>query len=838
MKITSKQYLMSVWQLTQPHLLAVLLFLGLTIGFFYPVFFGDKSLRQSDIQQYRGSVEEIRNYKQKTGEEALWNPNLFSGMPTYVSGIRWENAILNELHRLFTLYLPHPVWVLFSSLLWSYVLLSCFGVRPVAAIAAAFVFSLSSYLLIGLGAGHNARVAAMAYIPMILSGVRLGYGRYWYLGGAICALGVAFQFKANHVQMTYYTLFAVLFYILFEAYWALKSAQLRRFTIRSIVLLAVALLGFSTFYGQFSALYNYSKYSIRGDRVLSPKPNEPKTGLDKDYAFQYSNKPLESMTLLVPNFYGGRPNELLDQKSSKTAKALRERGLPMKYLQYARTYRGEQPITSPYYVGAVVFFLSLLALLLLPARQKYWLLALGIFAILLSWGKHFSWFNYFLFDVLPGYNKFRSPTFSTVLIVLVFALLAGLGLERSLKMGFSKHWQKSFWYAVAVSLGLLLLIQIFAGLGRYTSPVDENLQQAGLPLWYIDALRADRLSLLRADTWRGFFFISTAAALLYLMSRSYLRPQWGLASLAVLFLLDLLPVSTRYFNSSDSYEKPTSRPYAPTEANQYILRDSSLHYRVYLMSNPFNENRTSTYHRSVGGYHAAKLRRYQDIIEVGLSSERNKLIQSAKEGRPNLSHLPVSDMLNVKYFVFGPKAKDVLQNDSPCGAAWLVEKVVPTVGPDEEITTLQKINPCREATWDTSAYPLQDTLYHSEGTATLLRSTPNEILYEVETKGEALLLMSEMYYPEWKAYVNEEPQDLLRLNYLLRGIRLPRGTHKVRLQVDSTTYRLAKEWSWTGNTALLLLLLTTLSFAAYSIYRDRSGDEPLNEERSSLEVKS
>ena len=836
MRVASKHYLILSWRLLRPHVLALLLFLSLTIGFFYPVFLEKKALRQGDIQQYRGSVESIHKYSRKSGEEALWNPNIFSGMPTYVSGLRWRNTLLATLHSLLTLRLPHPVWVLFSSLLWSYVMLCCFGVRPVVAISGAFVFTFSSYLLIGLGAGHNSRVGAMVYIPMILAAVRLGYGRYWYLGAVLCALGVSFQLKANHIQMTYYTLFAVVFYMMFEIYWVQKTSQLRRFTLRSIVLLAAALLGFSTFYGQFSMLYTYSKYSIRGERILTPTTGEAKTGLDKNYAFQYSNEPLESMTLLVPNFYGGRLNEPLDSKSH-TAKALRERGAPMQYLRYARPYRGEQPITSPYYVGASVFFLVLLALLILPARQKYWLLSLGVFALFLSWGKHFSWFNYLLFDLLPGYNKFRSPTFSTVLIVLAFALLSGLVLERSLQMGFDKSWKKRFFQAATITLGLFLLVQLFASVGSYEAPIDETLQQAGLPIWYIDALRADRLSLLRSDTWRGFFFVSAVVGLLYLIARGYLRPRWGLASVALLLLLDLLLVSTRYFNPTDSYEQSTSRPYLPTEADQRILQDSSRHFRVYGIQNSFNENRTSTYHRSVGGYHPAKLRRYQDIIERALLPERDRLRQSAKTGKPDLSRLPVSDMLNTKYFVFGSKETQILENDSPCGAAWLVERVVPVVGPDEEISTLQQINPCREATWDASIYPLQDTLYNTSGTVTLLRASPNDMLYKVETQGEALLLMSEVYYPDWRAYVNEKPKDLLRLNYLLRGLLLPAGTHKIRVQVDSTLYQRAKIWSWAGSTAILLLLLSTLSYVAYVTYRGHRQDVPLIDENSSSSPK-
>lgn len=799
----------------RPHICILIFFYGLTIAIFYPIFFQGKALQQGDIQQYSNSIQRISKHRHTTGEEPLWNPSIFSGMPTYISGVRWNYPVLGWVQGLFVPYLPHPVWILFACLLWSYVLLLCFDMRPLVALSGALVFTFSSYLLIGIDAGHNARMAAVAYLPMILAGVRLGYGRLWYLGLGIAALGVALQLKSNHIQITYYTLFAVLFYIAFQAYIFYKERQLTCFLWRSGWLLGAALLGFSTYYGQFSAMYKYSQHSIRGERILSPKADEPKEGLSKSYAFEYSNAPMESMTLIIPNFYGGRPYEPLGPQS-QTAQALRKQGAPQKYLQYAYTYRGAQPITSPYYAGAAVFFLVTLGILLLKGREKYWLLALGFFALLLTWGKHAAGFNNVLFDYLPGYNKFRSHTFATMLIILVCAIFSGLALERSLKIGNHDRWMKRFWQAIAITGGILLLVQLGAGLGNYSAPMDERLQAGGLPSWYLEALRADRLALLRKDTWRSLFYVLLAAGMLYVIAKHKIRLRYGLIGMAALLLFDLLPIAVRYFSPTASYDTPhKARTYAISGADQRIQQDTSAHYRVFHMKNPFNDNRVSSLHRSVGGYHAAKLRRYQDIIETGLAVEQDRLINSAKKGRPDLSHLPISDMLNVKYFIFGNRTQDILPNDSPCGAAWLVKHIQPVAGPDEEITALQNINPCQTATWDLHTLAPKDTLYNNQGTVELQTYTPNEIVYQIQNEGSALLVMSEIYYPEWKAYVNKKEQPLLRVNYLLRALRLPPGTHTIHLKMSTDTYLHGRHLKRSSSIAILLLCLGSLSYIAY-----------------------
>ena len=810
MKKDKKTRIKAAFRLLMPHLLVGILFFSLTIFFFYPVFFQNKQLQQGDIQEYRSSVQGIAKYEKETGQRALWNPWLFSGMPSRLGANVEGYNVLSELQRLTYFHaFPHPVWIFFVALLWSYILLICFKIRPVVAFGGSLIYVFSSYFLIGLGAGHNARMAAIAYIPMMLAGVHLAYGKKRVAGICLVAFGTAFQLQANHVQITYYALFALLFYATWRAFTSYKEQKLRRYLISTACLLFAGFLGFSTYYARFSSLYKYSKYSTRGTNILSDKTasqaatEAPKDGLKKDYAFEYSNTIMESMTLLVPNFYGGQMKEPLG-RNSHVIKALRKNKAPISLSKYAYTYRGAQPITTPYYAGAVAFFLLMLGIFS-KEKHRYWLLALGIFALFITWGKHLAWFNYFLFETLPGFNKFRSPTFITIVILLVYAVLGGLGLERALGTA-DRQWWRSFWAALGASGGTLALVLLFSGLGNYEAPIDGRLRAAGIPSWFLTALEADRLALLRADAWRSLLFVLSTATVIALIARKTWRTDLGSAAIVLLIAADLGFVTTRYFTPTKNYKKKTVFAYSPTEVDQILSKDTSLHYRIFPMTSSFHSNRGNGFTPSVGGYHAAKLRRYQDLIEHGLAPERAQLQQTVKNGKPDLSHLPISDMLNVKYFVFGTKKGQVLRNDSPCGAAWLVDSVLAVRGPDQEIAALRHIVPQKVAVQDTLAFELKQDTYDATGTVKLLQYTPNEVRYKVKNAGKALLVMSEIHYPAWKAYVDDEPGQLLRVNYLLRALVLPPGEHEVRLEIALSGYSAAKNVTLAGNIGLLLLL--------------------------------
>ena len=691
-----------------PHGGVVLGFVALTVLYFYPVFFQNKRLYQGDIAQYARSVQQMKKQEAKTGEHMLWNQNIFSGMPAYLGGLDWGNTYVGHLKALLSLQFNHPTWIIFSALLWTYVLLLAWGLRIPYALLGACIFTYASYMTVGIVAGHNARVGAMAYVPMILAGFTYRIQKLLALrAAAVCAAGVALQFSTNHVQITYYTLFISLFFVVGEGIIALQKGGRSKkiYLLRSAALIVAALIGFSTYAGQFWSLYNYAKHTIRGERMLTPHVTESKEGLDKGYAFEYSNAPLESMTLLVPNFYGGQMKEPLGAKSH-TAQALRRHNQPRQYLQYAFTYHGKQPITTPYYVGAVACLLLVFAFLVLRGRERYGWLALLMFAIFLTWGKNFALLNYSLFDYLPGYNKFRSPTFATLIIVLVVAVVGPLGLSKAFHEGFSQKIRKKFWQTCVGLSSLLVLIFLLAPLGNYSAGIDTRLTESGLPNWFIEALHKDRLALLRKDTLRGLLFILLAGSVLYAMFTQKINRILGWGLLLSLTWIDLWLINDRYIDPSffaaphQVYDAPASA------ANHYVSTDTSLHYRVYPLNNPFNDNTASSFHASVGGYHPAKLRRYQDIIEHGLSTEREVLIAQIREKKLDLAQLHFSNMLNVKYFMLGNEKKDVLINDQRCGAAWFASKLVTVYSADEEIEALKKVKHCAEITLDISEFTM------------------------------------------------------------------------------------------------------------------------------------
>ena len=822
-----------------PHVCIVAGFYVLTWLVFAPAYFQKKSFSQNDIQQYRASISSIETYANTSSETVFWNPNLFSGMPTYLSGLDWRNPLLAWLHKVGMLGLPHPMGLFFLCLLWSYLLGIGLGLTPLAALGGSLAYGASSYFLIGLGAGHNARMAAMAYLPMIMLAIRLGYTQRILLGAPLLGLAIALQFQANHVQISYYTVFAAAIYALFILIKAYMSTERRRsackrFFIHSAVLAGFALLGFSTYYGKFQGLYDYAQHSIRGTRILS-KPGAdgvvlPKEGLDKDYAFSYSNAPMESMTLVVPNFYGGTSAMEL-KPNSALGKAFKAQGVPKNQLKAVPTYWGDQPITTPYYMGATVLILFLFACFYLPWRQKGWLITLGVFAILLTWGKHFSVLNYTLFDWLPGYNKFRSPTFATALVLLAGGLLAAYGIDNIGRKS-TRSWKQALIRGGGLGIGLMLAVLLFSGMGSFKGAIDSQL--SSYPNWYMEALRLDRLRLLRADALRGLIFCLLSVGALYLIgSRQVGKTLGGLILVALLFV-DVWPVTWRYFNWENNFKEAHERLLFPsTKADKRILdAQDSLSprpQRVFDLRNPFNDNRPSIQHHSVGGYHAAKLRRYQDLIEYGLSQERERLIDSLRADARSLPKLPVCNMLNVGHFVYGPKAGQVIGNASSCGGAWFASRLILVSGPDEEIETLGTLPACEVVVWDTATqkYPPRTSFDPTEAQVRLEKATPNELVFSLQQiHSEQLLVLSEIHYPKWKVYVDDKEQPLLRVNYLLRALRLAPGSKKVRLRFEDPTYQVGKSISWISSLLLIGLVLLVFGRQGYYLSKEANADKP------------
>jgi hypothetical protein len=591
-----------------PHIIALAVFLLVTIFFFSPVFFESKGLNQHDIEEFRGSAKSIQDYRAETGEEALWADAMFSGMPAYLVSVEWGNAPITFLKKVLSLSLPHPVSNVFLAFLCYYIMLLTFGIRPFLAIAGAIAFGLSSYMIIGLAAGHNGRIGAIAFMPLVIAGVHLAFTRQRLLGAATTAAGLALHLRENHVQITYYMLLIVAIYGIIRLIEAIKTKSVPAFSKTAGVLIVAALLGACTFFGQFWAITEYSALSTRGKSDLAgatPQQNSiAALGMSREYAFEFSNGILEPLTLLIPNIYGGSTgNFLFLDQESETYNALVRSGnqqMVNQLANYTGAYWGEQRLASPYYAGATIVFLFALGIAFADKRLVWWLSIVGFLGIVLSWGSNFAAFNYAMFDYFPGYNKFRSVTFTLIMILFAMPLLGLLGLEKVWEAGLTKESKKKLLVVLAATGGLCLFFLLFAGIFSFVRDVE-----AQLPPWFTDALIADRKSLLRSDAFRSLFLILVVFGLIYFEIYRRISPVVFYAILVIIVTIDLAAVDKRYFTKDNFKRKRDNTTMAMTEADQAILKDRS-YYRVYNISglvsssgdNPFAEARTSYYHNS------------------------------------------------------------------------------------------------------------------------------------------------------------------------------------------------------------------------------------------------
>jgi hypothetical protein len=589
-----------------PHLVAIILFLVVTFLFFSPVFFENKIVSQGDIHQFAGASKSLRDYRQATGKEALWAPSMFSGMPAYLVGVKWGEGPVTFFKRVLTVGLPHPITNIFAAFVCYYILLLCFRVRPYLSIAGALAFGLSSYMIIGLMAGHNARIGAIAFVPLVIGGIHLAFTGKRLLAFALTSAGLALQLRENHLQITYYLMLIVAIYGLVQLIYAVKAKQVAEFLKSIGVLVVAASIGAATFFGQFWAVTEYTRYSIRGPSELvkaGSKATVDQEGLSKDYAFQYNYGIFEPMTLIVPEFYGGSSMKaFVNDEKSASYNALVNSGnqnMAQQLSNYTVTYWGPQTsgTLGPYYGGAIIFFLFVLGVVFAERRYVWWLVPVSILSLMVSWGDSFEAFNYFMFDHFPGYNKFRSFSFALIMILFAMPLLGFIGLEKFLSEPLNKETKKKLIIAVSVAGGLCLLLVVFAGMGSYTRGMEYK-----LPPWFLKALQSDRQSLLRSDAFRSLSFIVAVFIVLYFNVKKL--SETGLYAFLIFVVgADLATVDKRYFTKDNYQRKQDNSFVAESPADEVILRDKD-YYRVY---NPqWTEARTSYSHYSLGGYHGAK----------------------------------------------------------------------------------------------------------------------------------------------------------------------------------------------------------------------------------------
>ena len=830
------------WQRALPHVLAVLFFVVLACVYFAPIIFEGKTLAQHDITQFQGGAHEAQQYAAAMGKEALWTNSMFSGMPTYLISLHFPGDWSGYLQKAMTLGLPAVVANLFLALLCGYILLVALGVRPLVAVAGAVALGFSSYNLAILAAGHNTKSLALAYAPLVLGGLLVTYRRDKWLGAALFAVGLTLNVHVNHLQITYYLLLLVAIFGIIELVSAARTGRLPNFLKRTALLALGAALAVGVSFGRLYTTAEYSKYSNRGPSELktaaptapgqtpaAANPEEASSGVDRDYAFQYSYGVGETITLLIPNFYGGASSMPLGPNSN-----LAKAGLPQEYLGGMPTYWGQQSYTAgPVYMGAVVCFLFILGLFVVDKRTRYWLLAGTVLSILLAWGKNFETFNYLIFDLLPGYNKFRAVSMALVIAQLAMPILGALALSRILRPRLAPQPLNSadpqlhpalakaakagapvmqvsadaaallpkVLYAGAIAAGLCLLAYLASFSFDFAAPVDGELTKQGFTPELLTALRADRADLLRNDVWRGLLFIGAALIVLYFHLKGRLAVMPAAALMVALVLVDLWGVDKRYLGENKFQNETIAASFQPTAADQLILRDNDLSYRVLNLQNPFNEAQTSYFHKSIGGYHGAKLRRYQDLIERQISNNNQQVL----------------NMLNMRYLITGDAKQPVQRNPGALGNAWFVNEVKPVKSPDEEMAALSTLSPATEAVVDISKFPQQKAATYdiAGSTIALTNYSPDELKYRYNATHDAMVVFSEIYYADgWQAFIDGKPVPHLRADYVLRALPVPAGAHTIEFKFEPKAYAVGNGVSLVASIALLLALVAAGVYVA------------------------
>ncbi len=793
-----------------PHLVAVLVFLVVTVLFFNPIFFDNKTLDQHDIQQAKGSSKSIADYREATGQEALWAPSMFSGMPAYLVNLRWSDGPVTWAKKILSLFLPHPVNNIFLAFLCYYILLLSFRIRPYMAIAGALAFGLSSYIIIGLGAGHNSRIGAIAFMPLVMAGIHLAFSGKRLLGFAVTSLGLALHLRENHLQITYYLVFIVSVYGLVQLIYAYREKQIKEFLKTLLILVPAAVIAACTFFGQFWAINEYTHYSIRGPSDLTQSGKDGGDGLTKQYAFAYNYGIWEPMTLLIPNFYGGSSTDsFVNDQTSETYKALVNSGdnqLANQLVNYTSAYWG--PGTGgAYYAGAIVIFLFVLGILLGDKKYVWWLVPLSVLSLMLSWGDSFSSFNYFMFDHFPGYNKFRSVNFALIIILFTMPLLGMIGLEKFFELGINKETKKKLLIALSATGGLCLLILLFASMGSFARDGESQ-----LPEWFSRALHADRRSMMRADAFRSLAFILSVFIMLYFNVARKISEIGFYVFLVFMVTLDLSIVDKRYFSKDKFQRKHDNAFFTETAADEAILKDKS-YYRVYNLQNPWAEARTSYYHHSLGGYHGAKFRRYQDLYDSCISRETQQLVNDAQQGKLDFEKYGVFNMLNTKYIVYGAEATNVIVNPAANGNAWFVKEVLTVSSPKEELVKTREINTRESAVMDDSKFKIEKPGFDSLSEIKLTEFKPAYLKYESQSAANGVAVFSEIYYPKgWNALIDGKETEILRVDYVLRALAVPQGKHTIEFKFEPKPYVIGNKITMASSWAVVLIVIGCLGW--------------------------
>ena len=811
-----------------PDVLAVLLFVVLAFAYFFPADIEGRILYRHDASAGRGAGQEGIEYLQKTGERSRWTNALFGGMPTYQMAPSYGSTdLLTKAIYAYHLWLPENVWFVFAYLLGFYILLRAFDFRQHLAALGSIIWAFSTYFLIIIAAGHIWKVWALAYLPPMIAGIVLAYRGKYLWGLLLTAVFSAFEINANHVQMSYYYLFIILFMVIAWLVEAIRQQQMARFLKATAVCIAGAAIGVCVNLSNLYHTWQYSKESMRGksELVKENNANQTSSGLERDYITQWSYGIGETWTLLIPNTKGGASMPL---SQNETAMKHADENYVSIYQQIGQ-YWGEQPGTSgPVYVGAFVVMLFILGLFIVKGPMKWALLAATVLSILLSWGKNFMGFTDFFLDYVPMYDKFRTVASILVIAEFTIPLLAMMALKKIFdEPELMKPRMKYVGISFLLTGGIALLFSLMpsAFFSGFISTSELHALQS-LPPEHVQPIIANltemRQAMFTSDAMRSFYIILVGTGILLAFMYGKLKKEWAIGIILVLCLVDLWTVNKRYLN--DEMFVPKSEREAPqqkTQTDELILRDQTLDYRVLnLASNTFNENETSYYHKSIGGYHAAKLRRYQEMIEQYINPEMQALFGAVSEAAGDMTQVnrdsicPVLNMLNTRYFIFPLEGGQTvpIQNPYAYGNAWFVDKLDYVNNANEEMAAVGKIDLRHQAVADVK-FKAQLGEAVEQDTASVVTITsyePNRLTYDVNSGKGGVLVFSEIYYPEWTATVDGQPVELGRVDYLLRAIQIQPGKHQVELSFFPKSVSTTETIAYVAIVLLILTLLGTI----------------------------
>lgn len=820
-----------------PDLIAILAFVLLSFAYFFPADMEGRILFQHDSVAGVGAGQESKEYLERTGERTRWTNAIFGGMPTYQMSPSYDSTkVLNWAEKLYRLYLPDYVMLTFMMMIGFYLLLRAFGLSVWLASLGGIVWAFSSYFFILISAGHIWKFITLAYVPPTIAGVVLAYRKKYLLGGVVTAFFIALQILSNHIQMSYYFMFVILFMVVAYFADAYQKKELPHFFKASAVLVLAAAVGACINLSNLYHTYEYSKETMRGKSELKQEvaaAKQTSSGLDRDYITAWSYGIGETWSLLVPNVKGGSSSAILSQ-----SKAAMEKANPMYGSVYSQfpQYFGDQPWTAgPVYVGAFVLFLFVLGCFIVKGPLKWALLGATVFSILLSWGKNLMGLTDFFIDYVPLYNKFRAVSSILVIAEFTIPLLAVLALKEIVGKPAvlkEKESRTALFISLALTAGVALLLAVAPGMlfSDFVTHREMAALQQGLPQEHLMPLVSNmtemREAIVASDAWRSFFIIVIGCVLLFLYQQQKLKASLMVAGVTLLCLADMWTVNKRYLND-DLFVPKSQRTeaFVKTQADEIILQDTAQNYRVLnfvgFPGNTFNENNTAYWHKSVGGYHAAKLRRYQEMIDHHIMLEmeatyREVAQASGRMDSVDASKFRVLNMLNTKYFIF-PAGKDgqpvPVVNPYAYGNAWFVDRVQYVKDANEEIAALNTVVPTETAVVDAK---FKDALTgwseghkDAESVVQLTSYEPNRLTYHVSSAKGGVVVFSEIYYPGWQAMIDGAPVDIARADYILRAMHVPSGSHTIEMWFEPQSIRVTETIAYV---ALALLVIGVMAW--------------------------